>query len=303
MRRSILALATLALVAAACAPEETPPTTTAPTGPTGDPAVTAADCAADAPFVNEGQITLGTDNPAFPPWWQGGETDEHPEWKINDPYTAAGYEAAVAYAVADKLGFSSDEVEWVAVPFNQSFRPGDKPFDFYMAQASYKPKRAENADLSESYFQNANALVSLKDNPIADATSVADLKPYTLAAPIGTTSYDYITDVIQPDNEPGAYDTLNDAIRALEAGQVDGIIVDLYTSFFITAVQIDGGKVVGQFSSTGAAGEDYFSLVLTKGSGLTSCVNLALQELKAEDALAAINEEWLSTASDVPVLA
>jgi polar amino acid transport system substrate-binding protein len=250
-------------------------------------------------LVNDGVLTIGTDNPAFPPWFEGG-TPEGSEWEINDPSTGEGFESAVAYAVAEELGFSDDEVQWVVVPFAQSFRPGPKSFDFDINQISYADERAQSVDFSESYYDVNQAVVARKDSPIANATSIAELEDAKLGAPVGTTSYDYIVENVQPSQDPSVYDTLNDGVAALKNGQIDGLVVDLPTAFFITAVQVPNGKIVGQFPAVGE--QEYFGMVFEKGNPLVDCVNQALQTLKDEGTLASIQQEWLSDKASAPVL-
>ncbi|GIU96720.1 MAG: amino acid ABC transporter substrate-binding protein [Actinomycetota bacterium] len=295
MRRVLVGLVIVASAAVGCAPEEQ----AASPGATGSPASEA--CAKESlPLKNPGRLTVGTGNPAYPPWWEGGETDEHPEWELNDPYLLQGFEGAVVGALAEELGFGLDEIEFVPVPFNKSFAPGPKDFDFVLQQISYKDKRAEAVDFSDSYYDVNQALVSVEGSPIAGATTVEDLKDATLGAPIGTTSLDYIEQTIQPNVEPRVYDDLTGAIQDLKSGAIDGIVVDLPTAFFITAVQIKNGVIVGQFPSVGQ--QEYFALAFEKGSGLVECVNQALDRLKADGTLAAIQQEWLADKASAPVI-
>jgi polar amino acid transport system substrate-binding protein len=306
MRKVLVVFAATGLLLAACAEDdptiggptgETPPT--GATGATG--AQTAAECAesnADA-FHMPGTLTIGTGNPAFPPWWEGGAS-EGSEFEFNDPANGEGYEGAVAADVATRLGFSfPDEVTFVQVGFNRSFAPGEKPFDFVLQQISYLPERDEAVDFSESYYDVQQALVAGRDSDIAGATSIADLSGAVLGAPIGTTSLQVIEDVIQPDPEPAVYDDLAGAIQDLRSGAIDGVIVDLPTAFFITAVQFPRGVVVGQFESES---QEHFAMAFETGSPLVGCVNLALQEMKADGTLDAIEQEWLAEATDAPVL-
>src|SRR4029079_19691319 len=240
---------------------------------------------------------IGTDNPAYPPWFGG--TPEG-DWKISDPASGKGFESAVAYAVAKGMGFTKDEVEWTVVPFNNSFKPGPKDFDFDINQISYTPKRAEAVDFSDSYYDVNQSVVALNDSKIAGATSLADLKDAKLGAPVGTTSYDYITENIQPSQQPQVYDTLDAGVAALKAKQIDGLVVDLPTAFFITAVQVPNGKIVGQFPTIGS--QEYFGMVLSKDSPLTECLNEALAHLKDSGELAQIQQTWLSDKASAPVL-
>ena len=298
MRKQFAFLVVGSLLFAACAEDNptiggTGATATGGTGAT-TPA-TAADCAAanaDA-FKSPGTLTIGTDNPAFPPWFSGGETDAHSEWKFDDPYTGKGYEAATAYAVAEAMGFTKDQVQWVVAPFNQTYKPGDKDYDFAIEQISYSAKRDQAVDFSESYYDVQQALVAVKGSPIAGATSIADLAGYTIAAPIGTTSYDYIVANI-PDATAGSYTTLSDTVAALNAGQVDAIVVDAPTAFYLAdpfVQEVKDGVVVGLFPPAGE--QEYFGLTFVTGSPLVQCANLALEQINADGTLDAIHQKWL----------
>jgi polar amino acid transport system substrate-binding protein len=298
MRKTFYALATVAVVLLAACGQPTRETQPQGQGTQGGQA--AQQCEKDQlNLVQPGQLTIGTDNPAFPPWFEGG-TPEGSPWEINDPSTGEGFESAVAYAVAEELGFSEDEVEWVEVPFNQAFKPGPKDFDFDINQISYRAQRDQAVDFSDSYYDVNQALVAVEGNPIADATTLEDLKDHKLGAPVGTTSFDYIEQNIQPNEDPGVYDTLNDAISALENGQIDGVVVDLPTAFFIVAVQIDQGVTVGQFPTVGQ--QEYFGMVFEEGNPLRDCVNQALEALRADGTLEQIQQEWLADKAQAPVL-
>ena len=249
---------------------------------------------------NAGRLTIGTDNPAFPPWFEGG-TPEGSDWEINDPSTGEGFESAVAYAVAENLGFSEDEVDWVVVPFNNSFRPGEKDFDFDINQISVTEERDRAVDFSDSYYDVNQALVAVNGTPLATASSIDDLKSARLGAQIGTTSLAYIQENIQPSKEPRVYDTSNDVVAAINAGQIDGIVVDLPTAFFLVgAEEVKNGKVVGQFPSVG--GQEHFGMLFEEGNSLRDCVNEALAELKSDGTLDEIQQEWLSEKTSAPVL-
>jgi polar amino acid transport system substrate-binding protein len=313
MRKLLVILAATGLLLGACAEDEptvggettatgTTAGETAATGATGETAVeTAASCAetnADA-FLAAGTLTVGTGNPAFPPWWEGGEI-EGSEFQFNDPSLGQGYEGSVVAEVATRLGFAfPDEVTFVPVAFNKSFAPGDKDFDFVLQQISYKPGRDDAVDFSESYYNVNQALVSQEGSPAATATTIEELKDTKLGAPIGTTSLDVITETIQPNEEPAVYDDLGQAATDLDNGDIDGIVVDLPTAFYMAAVQIKKGVVVGQF---GAESDEYFAMAFETGSPLVACVNLALQEMKADGTLDAIEQEWLADATEAPVL-
>jgi polar amino acid transport system substrate-binding protein len=265
------------------------------------PETTAASCEKDQlQLVNEGQLTIGTDNPAFPPWFEGG-TPEGSQWEINDPSTGEGFESAVAYAVADKLGFADDEVEWVVVPFNNSFRPGQKNFDFDINQISVTAERDRAVDFSDSYYDVNQALVARNDSPIANAKSLEELEDAQLGAQVGTTSLAYIQENIQPSKEPRVYDDSNAVVAGINAGQIDGIVVDLPTAFFLVgSEEVRDGKVVGQFPSVG--GQEHFGMLFEEGNPLRDCVNQALADLKEDGTLAELQQEWLAEKTSAPVL-
>ena len=246
-------------------------------------------------LVNAGQLTVGTDNPAFPPWFGGAEKAP---WKVSNPYSGQGYESAVTYAVAGKLGFAKGDVKWIVVPFNTSFAPGPKKFDFDINQISATPARAKVVDFSESYYDVNQALVVVKGTPIASATSIATLKPYKFGAQLGTTSYDYIVKNIKPSKKPGVFDTNDAAVAALKNKQIDGLVVDLPTAFYVTAVQVPKGKILGQFPTVGTP--EHFGMAFEKGNSLVSCVNDALTTLRTDGTLASLQAKWLQ--ADAPVL-
>jgi polar amino acid transport system substrate-binding protein len=252
---------------------------------------------ADLPLVNAGQLTVGTDNPAFPPWFGGPEKSP---WKVSDPRSGQGYESAVTYAVAGKLGFAKPDVNWIVVPFNTAFAPGPKKFDFAINQISYTPARAKEVDFSDSYYNVNQAVVAKRGTPIAGAQSSAALQKYKLGAQLGTTSYQYIKDFIKPSTQPSVFDTNDAAVAALKNGQIDGLVVDLPTAFYVTAVQVPNSKIVGQFP-TGNAGER-FGMVFQKGNKLVGCVNVALNDLKADGTLQKLQEKWLAKVGNAPIL-
>lgn len=255
---------------------------------------------ASLPLVAKGVLTVGTDNPAYPPWFGGGEI-KGSKWKIDDPSTGKGYESAVAYEVARRLGFAKGEVTWTVVPFTQSFAPGRKKFDFFVNQVSYDPGRAKNVDFSSSYYDVSQAVVAIAGKPIAKAGSVAALKGYKLGASIGTTSYKEITDVVKPSAKPAVFDTNNDAVTALKNGQIDGLVVDLPTAFYLTAAELDHGVIVGQLPQLGGV-QEHFGLVLGKGSGLTACVSTAVDAMRADGTLKKLVATWLARSAGAPIL-
>jgi polar amino acid transport system substrate-binding protein len=254
--------------------------------------------AANCPTIHGGQLTVGTDNPAYPPWF-GGNPPKGSKWKVSDPASGKGYESAVAYAVANQLGFTRSAVQWTYVPFNRSFAPGSKSFDFDINQISYTPARAKVVTFSNSYYDVNQALVVLAGSKIASATSIAGLRGYKLGAQLGTTSYAYIKDTIKPSSQPSVYQQNAAAIQALKNKQIDGLIVDLPTAFYISAVQVTNARV-RQFPAV--PGGEHFGMVFAKGNGLAACVNNALSKLKANGTLARIQQTWLAKATGAPVL-
>lgn len=281
------------------------PTETASVAPSeaATPVPTPDACAKEnLALTTPGILTIGADNPAFPPYFDfpaDGETATEP-WELGDPTNGRGFESATAFAIAEALGFTAEEVEWIVVPFNNAIQPGDKDFDIYLTQVSFTEERTQAVDLSDGYFDLNQSVVALADTPIAAVTSVAGLREFELGAPIGTTSLTYITDVIQPTPDPKVYDTLDAAIQALSNGQVQGVVVDLPTAFFVTAVQLENGTIVGSLPSAGQEVE-HFSVVLDLDSPLTDCVNGAIASITDDGTLAAITEEWI-TGQGAPVL-
>ena len=250
-------------------------------------------CAVDSlNLVDDGVLTIGADNPAFPPWF-GGDQKTKP-WKVSDPYSGKGYESAVSYAVAKELGFTKAQVKWTVVPFNNSFRPGKKPFDFYITQVSYDPQRAKAVDFSKSYYYVNQAVVGRKGKPIAKAKSIAALKPYKLGAQVGTTSYTYITKYLKPSSKPLVYDTNDAAVQALKNGQIDGIVVDLPTAFYVIAVQVDDGVIVGKLPTRGT--KERFGMVFQKGNPLRTCVDKAIDRLWANGTIKRLQTTYLARA-------
>jgi polar amino acid transport system substrate-binding protein len=242
----------------------------------------------DLETFEEGVLTIGTDKPAFPPYFVD-----------DDPSNGKGFESAVAYAIARELGFADDEVKWTVVPFNASYRPGPKDFDFDVNQISITPARAKRVDFSEPYYTAPQAVIATKDSPAAGAASLEDLKDVSIGVQIGTTSLDAVSASIQPTEQPKVFDDSNAVVTALKQGQVDAAVVDLPTALFLTAVEIPGASVVGQFE---APGGDEWGALLEKDSPLTPCVNEAIRTLKSSGELDEITQEWMSESADAPVL-
>jgi polar amino acid transport system substrate-binding protein len=287
-----LVLAVFALAAAACGADEEVTATAAGT----ETAAAPDPCAKDQLSLKTArQLTIATDNPAFPPWFQDAKGGP---WDPTTEPTKEGYEAAVAYAIANQMGFTDDEVKWVVVPFANIFKPGPTDFDFDINQVSYSSKRDQAVDFSDSYYDVEQAVVVLKSSKSAEATSLADLKDAKLGAQIGTTSYDAILDTIHPSKKPNVYNTNDDAINALKNGNLDGIVVDYPTSLYVTAVQAPNATTVGRLPSKG---QEYFGLVFEEGNPLRDCVNQAIAKLRSDGTLNQFAQQWIE-GSAPPVL-
>ncbi|MFF5975261.1 ABC transporter substrate-binding protein [Streptomyces sp. NPDC012769] len=289
------ASALVALAVSGCAPQPENGGGSGPSGAASGSASAAgkpASCAADTLATKaRGKLTVGTDTPAYAPWFQD-----------DDPANGKGYESAVAYAVAQKLGFAKGDVVWQKVAFNNAFAPGEKTFDFDINQVSINEDRRKAVDLSSGYYDVRQAVIALKDSKAAEATTLAELKGAKLGAQVGTTSLDVIKDQIRPQQQPSVFQKNDLAKAALKNGQVDAIVVDLPTAFYITGAEVPEAKVVGQFETAGGAAKEQFGLVLDKGSSLTTCVSQAVDALRADGTLAAIEKRWLSDAAGAPVL-
>jgi polar amino acid transport system substrate-binding protein len=299
MRKGIIALAAIGLIAVACSNASTTTTSAATGSSSSSGTQTATECAASATLVDSASLTVGTDNPAYPPYFQGG-TDKGSQWKINDPNTGKGFESAVAYEIANRMGFSPDQVQWIVVPFAQSYAPGPKNFDFDINQISYSAKRAQAVDFSVSYYDVNQAVVVVKGTPIANATTVGDLAQYDLAAPLGTTSSDLISSYIG--GTPGTFQTLRDAVAAINAGQADGLVVDYPTALYMAdpyVQQVHDSIVLAQFPNDAVEGGEYFGTVQGKDSSLTPCIDLAIGEMRDDGTLESITDTWLSKKTNV----
>ncbi len=285
LRGSVAALSALLPVLAlvACSPQD-------------DEEPTAKDTSADScakedlALLKSGTLTIGTDSPAYEPWFSD-----------NDPTNGKGYESAVAYAVAEQMGFSRDEVTWVTVPFNSSYKPGAKDFDFDINQISITPAREKVVDFSDGYYAAAQAVIALKGTAGAEASSIDDLKGLRLGAQTGTTSLTAIRDVIQPEQDPAVFEDTNAAKQALQNDQVDAILADLPTAFYISAVEIPDSTIVGQFQPETGQQEE-FGMLFEQGSALVPCVDDALAALTEDGTLDELQQKWLSDVVSVPEL-
>ncbi|MFI8461544.1 ABC transporter substrate-binding protein [Kitasatospora sp. NPDC101447] len=284
---SLAALVAAAATLSACAPQDSKSDAASGAPGTGG---TAAGCAPGALATRTaGTLTIGTDKPAYDPWF----SEDKPE-------NGKGFESAVAYAVAEKLGYPTSKVSWVVAPFGKATAPGAKEFDFDINQVSISDERKQAVDFSSGYYDVRQAVIALKNSKAAGAKSIADLKGAKLGAQIGTTSLDTITNTIKPTGQPAVFDSNDLAKAALKNGQVEALVVDLPTAFYITGAEVPEAQVVGQFEA--ASRGEQFGLVLDKGSKLTGCVSQAVDALRSDGTLAKLEKQWLSDAVSAPVL-
>ena len=283
MRRLLtiaVVLSTL-VVAAGCGSKKSSSTSTG--------AVSAADCTGKALATQApGQLTVATDKPAYPPYFEN-----------DDPTNGKGFESAVAYAIAGRFGIDRSKVKWVTEPFNSSYAPGPKNFDFDVNQISITPARAKAVDFSSPYYTANQAVVALKGTDAASAKSLADVAKADIGVQVGTTSLDAVNSEIKPDSQPKVFSNSNDVVTALKQHQIDAIVVDLPTALYITAAQVPDSTIVGQFP---APGGDRFGALLSKGSALTACVSKAIDDLRSSGQLQQITNKWMSQAANAPQL-
>ena len=274
MRRFIVLGAVLIMFAFAACSEET-------SG--GGEAGGAAGCdPSDPPVLEPGVLTVATDRPAYPPWFEGS------------PKNYSGYEGELANEIADRMEL---DIKWVVEPFNKSYAPGEKDYDFDINQISITPEREQAVDFSDGYFNNNQGVLATEGTPITEATSVDDLKSYQLGAQVGTTSLSFINTVIQPETQPKVFDTTNDSKSALESGQIDALVTDVVTTVFLRDFEIKGTVVVGQYPT-----DEQFGMLFEKGSPLVDCVNQVLADIKADGTLEKLQKEWLQDYLSVPTL-
>ena len=249
------------------------------------------DSSSACPTIESGKLTIATGTPAFEPWVVG-----------DAPESGEGFEAAIAYAVAGELGYTNENIVWVRTGFDEAVQPGAKNFDFNLQQYSITEERKATVSFSDPYYSTNQAVVGFTDSPVASATKLSELKELKFGAQSGTTSLDFIVNVIKPTNEPFIYDDNAGAKAALEAKQIDAIVVDLPTAFYISAVEIEGSKVIGQFPLSDAVAADNFGLLFDKDNKLVECVNTALGALKESGKLAEIEKTWLADKTNAPVI-
>ena len=250
-------------------------------------------CASNAStgdYITEGKITVGTGEPAYYPY----VIDDTPE-------SGEGFEAAVAYAVAEKLGFAAEDVVWVRTTFDAAIAPGAKDFDFNLQQYSITEERKANVDFSSSYYSAPQAVITVEGSKAAGVTDIAGLKGLLVGAASGTTSFTVIENVIAPTAGAQAFNSNDDAVLALTSGQIDALVVDLPTAFYLTGAELDAGLLLGQLPAADGVSDEW-GFVLPKGSKLTAAITTALDELKADGTLDAIIEKWLGADAGAPLL-
>jgi polar amino acid transport system substrate-binding protein len=251
---------------------------------------TAANCSSASiqkDLYTKGILTVATDNPVYPPWFES-----------NNPANGKGFESAVAYAIAKQLGFKSSQVHWAHEPFDASYAPGPKKFDFDINEISYTAQRATAVTFSDSYYDVSQALVALKNTPIVTHHTPADLKTYVYGDQIGTTSLAFITSQIQPTPQPKVFQTLNDVKSALQTHQIAALVTDTPTAQFISSSEISGSQMVAQFPSTG----EHYGLLFSLGNPLVKCVDKAIATLKSNGTLRALQKQYLQAYLSVPTI-
>ncbi len=251
-----------------------------------------AQSCADGHTLNDGRLTIATGNPAYAPWVEN-----------DDPASGKGFEAAVAYAVADEMGFEDSEVDWVRTSFDEAIQPGEKDFDFNIQQYSINADREKVVDFSAPYYTTAVAVV-VKGGSDAEGTAptASALRTLRFGAAAGTTSQKFLADVLKPEQDLLLYDDNANVIAAISANQIDALVFDLPSALFATAVQIDGGKILGQFPVEASIEPDNFGLLMAEGSALKACVDEAIESLRSSGKLADIESAWLADGAGVPVI-
>jgi len=289
MRRIIVAAAATTLIGSVVAACGTTSTTSGGSGGSS-PAVSAASCSnasIQKDLYTKGVLTVATDNPVYTPWFEK-----------NKPSNGQGYESAVAYAIAHQLGFKPSQVVWVTEPFSSSYAPGTKKFDFDINEISYTPQRAQAVTFSNSYYDVQQAIVALKGSPIVTHHAAADLKKYLYGDQVGTTGLTYITNNIQPTQQPRVFDTLSEVSAALEAHRIDALITDTPTAQYMASAQLKHAVLVAQFPSVG----EHYGLLFHLGNPLVTCVNKAIATLKANGTLAALQKKYLQIYLTFPTI-
>jgi polar amino acid transport system substrate-binding protein len=284
MRRIMPAVAAVAICAGivACGSSSSSPSSSA-----GGGAASCSSASIQKDLYKKGQLTVATDKPAYPPWFEN-----------NNPSNGKGFESAVAYAVAKQLGFKTSQVQWAYEPFDASYSPGPKKFDFDINEISYTAQRATAVSFSASYYDVNQALVAVKSSPIVTKHTPAQLKSYVYGDQVGTTSLAFITSQIQPTSQPKVFQTLNDVKSALQTRQIAAFVTDTPTAQYITSSEIPGTQMVAQFPSTG----EHYGLLFSLGNPLVTCVNKAIATLKSNGTLQALQKRYLQIYLSVPTI-
>jgi len=284
MRRIMPAVAAVAICAGivACGSSSSSPSSSA-----GGGAASCSNASIQKDLYKKGQLTVATDKPAYPPWFEN-----------NNPSNGKGFESAVAYAVAKQLGFKTSQVQWAYEPFDASYSPGPKKFDFDINEISYTAQRATAVSFSASYYDVSQALVAVKTSPITTKHTPAELKTYVYGDQVGTTSLAFITSQIQPTSQPKVFQTLNDVKSALQTRQIAAFVTDTPTAQYITSSEIPGTEMVAQFPSTG----EHYGLLFSLGNPLVTCVNKAIATLRSNGTLQALQKRYLQIYLSVPTI-
>lgn len=282
--RLVVLLSAMALVAAACG------------GDDADGVDASVSCEfADLNLVTPGTLTVATGDPAFPPWIGVGDDN------FDVPESKTGFEGGLVYALAAEMGFSDDEVVWVRTGFDEVITAGPKDWDFNIQQYSITEARDEVVDFSNPYYVTRQALVTFADSPYATVSSIDGLKDAKLGVALGTTSFDFVEDVIKPNTDVAVYDENVDVEAAMNADQLDGMVVDLPAAYYMTAAQIENGVIAGQFEE-GAAAPDEYGMLFAEGNPLVSCVNAALEKLIDDGTVQKLEDEWLTQDGAIPII-
>jgi len=291
MRRIIVAAAATTLIGSVVAACGSTSSSSTASGGSRSSAASAANTCTKSGIQNElytkGVLTVATDNPVFTPWFVK-----------NKPSNGQGYESAVAYAIARQLGFSNSQVVWVTEPFSSSYAPGPKKFDFDINEISYTPQRAQAVTFSNSYYDVQQAIVALKGTPIVTQHTAADLKKYAYGDQVGTTGLTYITNNIQPTQQPKVFDTLSEVSAALEAHRIDALITDTPTAQYMASAQLKHAVLVAQFPSVG----EHYGLLFHLGNPLVNCVNKAIATLRANGTLQQLQQKYLQIYLTFPTI-
>ena len=264
-----------------------------PSGAASTPSLASCRTSIQSQEHQKGYLTVATDSPAYTPWFVN-----------NKPSNGKGYESAVAYAIAGALGISKSHVKWVVEPFDASYAPGPKPFDFDINEISYTAARAKAVSFSTSYYDVQQSIVAMKGSKIVTAHSPAQLRSYQFGDQIGTTGLAYINSFIKPTKPARVYNTLDEAVAALKEHLIDALVIDTPTGQYMASAQIVDkankslAVQVGQFPSVG----EHYGLLFQKGNPMVGCVDAAIAQLRHNGTLAQLTAKWLGIYTSVPLI-